>query len=240
MAKKNKKNDVSVAEAVKISHRKANIAVIIVAAITALLLIAIAVMCSVRVDPLDGIKTPDANKSERYELYDLDSSSPLMTTSKAQSKIRAALGTMDFSVMNAVLQWNWDYSYNFARNSKGNKITMSASEINDKTATETEYMVEYVYTDAVVNGELNKSLAQKLTVDGETVYFDRVKVLIGNTDNSVGEIYLYPYIYEYATNRVADDGVRYESYKITPVKVRANTTEAYNALKNIVTEIKNG
>lgn len=240
MAKKNKKNDVSVAEAVKTSHRRANIAVIIVAAITALLLIAIAVMCSVRVDPLDGLKTPDAKKSERYELYDLDTSAPLMTTSKAQSKIRAALSQMDFSVMNAVLQLNWDYSYNFARNSEGKKITLSASEINEKTSTDKEYMVEYVYADAVVNGELNKSLAQKLTVDGETIYFDRVKVLIGNTDGNVGEIYLYPYVYEYATNRVADDGARYESYKITPVKVRANTTDAYKALANLVTEIKNG
>ncbi|MDE7405664.1 MAG: hypothetical protein K2M89_02170 [Clostridiales bacterium] len=240
MAKKNKKNDVSVAEAVKTSHRRANIAVIIVAAITALLLIAIAVMCSVRVDPLDGLKTPDSNKSERYELYDLDTSAPLMTTSKAQSKIRAALGTMDFSVMNAVLQWNWDYSYNFARNSEGKKITLTASEINEKTATAKEYMIEYVYADAVVNGELNKSLAHKLEVDGETIYFDRVKVLIGNTDNSVGEIYLYPYVYEYATNQAAEDGVRYQSYKITPVKVRANTTEAYKALAKLVTEIKNG
>ncbi|MDE6618822.1 MAG: hypothetical protein K2K13_07385 [Clostridiales bacterium] len=240
MAKKNKKNDVSVAEAVKASHKKANIAVIIVAAITALLLIAIAVMCSVRVDPLDGLKTPDANKSERYELYDLDSSAPLFTTSSAQSKIRTALGKMDFSVMNAVLQWNWDYSYNFARNSEGKKITLASADINEKTATSTEYMVEYIYADAVVNGELDTTLAQKLTVDGETIYFDRVKVLIGNTDGSVGEIYLYPYIYEYATNRVADDGTRYETYKITPVKVRANTTETYNALKQIVTEANNG
>ncbi|MDE7107782.1 MAG: hypothetical protein K2O39_05605 [Clostridiales bacterium] len=240
MAKKNKKNDVSIAEAVKTSHRRANIAVIIVAAITALLLIAIAVMCSVRVDPLDGLKAPDAKKSERYELYDLDSSDRLVPTSKAQSKIRTALGQMDFSVMNAVLQWNWDYSYNFARNSEGKKITMSASEINEKTSTSNEYMVEYVYADSVVNGELDKSLAQKLTVDGETIYFDRVKVLIGDTDNAVGEIYLYPYIYEYATNQAAEDGVRYQSYKITPVKVRANTTETFNALKNIVTEIKNG
>ena len=65
-------------------------------------------------------------------------------------------------------------------------------------------------------------------------------MLIGNTDSNVGEIYLYPYVYEYATNRVADDGARYETYKITPVKVRANTTDAYTALKNVITEIKNG
>lgn len=238
--KKNKKNDVSVAEAVKASRKKANIAVIIIAAVTALILITIAVMCGVRVDPLDGVKTPDLNKSdEYYELYDLDSNAPLTTTKATQSKIRTALGTMDFSVMNAVLQWNWDYSYNFVRNKDDKKITMSASEIIDKKSSADAYMVEYVYKNATVNGELKKSLAQKLTVDGETIYFDRVKVLIGNTENSVGEIYLYPYVYEFATNRVAEDGLQFEKYSITPVKVRANTTEAYKALGNIIAELDN-
>ncbi|MCH5155930.1 MAG: hypothetical protein J1F69_04915 [Clostridiales bacterium] len=240
MAKKNQKNEVSVTEAVQTSHRKANIAVIIIAAVTALILIAIAVMCAVRVDPLDGIKAPDSKKSEHYELYDLGSSTPLEMTSSTQSKIRTALGNMDFSIMNAVLQGNWDYSYNFVRNSSDKKITLTADEIKDKTATEKEYMVEFVYVNSVVDGTLKKSLAQKIEVDGETVYFDRLKVLIGNTDNSVGEIYMYPYIYEYATNKVAEDGVRYEKYRITPVKVRANTTETYKALAKIVAEVKNG
>ena len=240
MANKNTISEVSAEEPVKVSHRKANIAVIIVAAITALILIAIAVMCTVRVDPLDKIVAPDPKKSEQYNLYDLDSSTPLVTNSSAQSKIRTALSTMDFSVMNAVLQWNWDYSYNFVRNSDDKKITMSAEEVKNKFATASQYMVEYVYVSSVVNGELNKSLAHKIEVDGETVYFDRLKVLIGNTENSVGEIYMYPYIYEYATNMAAEDGLRYETYKITPVKVRANTTEAYAALGKIVTEIKNG
>ncbi|MDE7164259.1 MAG: hypothetical protein K2O04_02395 [Clostridiales bacterium] len=240
MAKKNKKNDMSVAEAVKASHRKANIAVIIVAAVTALIIAAIAVMCAVRVDPLDGINAPDSKKSEHYDLYDLDSTSPLTLNPAAQSKIRTALGGMDFSVMNAVLQWNWDYSYNFVRNGNGDKIKLTSDEINDKKSSTDEYMIECIYTGAVVDGELNKSLAQKIEVDGETVYFDRLKVLIGNTQNNVGEIYLYPYIYEYATNRAAEDGVRYEEYRVTPVKVRANTTETFQALATIVTEINNG
>lgn len=239
MAKKNKKNDISVSEAVKASHKKANIAVAIIAGVTALILITIAVLCTVRVDPLDGVKAPNLNKSEYYELYDLDSNAPLTTTKATQSKIRTALDTMDFSVMNALLQWNWDYTYNFVRNSDDKKITMSASEIIDTTSTADAYMVEYVYVNAMVDGKLNKSLAQKLTVDGETIYFDRLKVLIGNTQNSVGEIYLYPYVYDLATNRVADEGKQFESYKINPVKVRANTTEAYKSLGKIVTELNN-
>lgn len=240
MAKKNKKNDVTVAEPAKVSHRKANIAVIIISAVTALIIIAIAVLCTVRVDPLDGIKVPNKNKTEYYELYDLNGVSPLEKSNTAHSKISAALDKMDFSVMNALLQWNWDYSYNFVRNSKGKKITLTADDIADKKPSSSEYMVECVYNNAVEDGKLNKSIAQKLEVDGETIYFDRLKLLIGDTENSVGEIYLYPYIYEFATNKAADDGVQYDTYKITPVKVRANTTETYKALKKIVTEIKNG
>lgn len=238
MAKKNKKNRVSVEEAVKASHRRANIAVIIVAVITALILITIAVFCAVRVDPLDGIAAPDESKSECYYLYDRDSSTPLVTTKSAQSKIRTALGSMDFSVMSAVQQWNWDYSYNFVRNSSDNKISLTADDVIDKTPSSNEYMVEYAYTGCVVGGELDKSLAKKLTVDGETIYFDRLKVIISDTKNGVGEIYLYPYVYAYVQNNAAEGGERREAYRMTPVKVRANTTEAYAALGKIVEELK--
>lgn len=239
MAKKNKKSEVSVDEAVKASRRRANIAVIIVASITALILIAIAVMCAVKVDPLDGINTPDSDKSEHFVLYDLDSTSSVTLNTSAQSKIRTALEKMDFSVMSAVLQWKWDYSYNFVRNSDGDKITMTASEITDKASSASEYMIECVYTNAVVNGQLDESKAQSLNVDGETIYFDRLKVLVGDSQNSVGEIYLYPYLYDYATNKAAEDGTRYETYKVSPVKVRAYTTETFAALAEIVTEMKN-
>lgn len=238
---KNKKNEKTVvAEAVRSSRKRANIAVAIVAGIAALILIAVAVCAAVRVDPMDGIAKLDESKMEHYELYDLNGTDSLMTTKTTQSKIRTALGKMHFSVMNAILQWNWDYSYNFSRNSKGNKIKLTAEEVTAKKATDAEYMVELVYTNATVNGELDKSIAKKLEVDGETVYFDRLKILIGDTDNGVGEIYMYPYIYDYANNKAADDGIRYETYRVTPVKVRANTTETYAALGKIITELNNG
>ena len=198
-----KKKERSVSEAIQASNKKANIIVVIIVAITALILIAIAVMCSVRVDPLDGIAKPDEKKNECYELYDVNGTAPLVSTAAAQSKIRTALDGMDFSIMNAVLQWNWDYSYNFVRNSSDKKITMTAEEVKNKLPTDSEYMVEYVYENATVNGTLDKSKAHSIKVDGETVYFDRLKVVIGNTNDSVGEIYLYPYVYELATNKVA-------------------------------------
>lgn len=227
-------SNIQVSQAAVKSHRRANIAVAIVASIAALIIIAIIVMSTVRVDPIDKLDKP--NKSgEHYDLYDLGSSAVLPTNDSAQSKIRSALGSMDFSIMNAVLQWNWDYSYNFVRNKSGKKIEMSASQIDEIAATATQYMVEYVYTPAViVNGEIDLKSVRSLTVDGEKIYFDRVKMLIGDTDGSVGEIYMYPYIYDRVHNRVADDGMTYATYKITAVKVRANTTSAFAALGDLV------
>lgn len=237
---KNNKNKRSVDEAVRASHRKANIVVGVVVGVTVLILIAIAVLCLVRVDPMDGIAAPDAAKGEYYDLYDLDSEDRMRTDAKTQSKIRTALGNMQFSVMNAILQWNWDYSYNFVRNGSGGKIKMSADEVTELHASSNAYMVEYVYADATENGELVKSKARSLEVDGETIYFDRLKVLIGNTDDSVGEIYMYPYVYELATNKAADGGITQKKYNITPIKVRANTTETYKALENIIAELNRG
>lgn len=234
-----KTNKRSVGDAVAASHKKANIIVGIVAGITLLLLITVIVLCTVTVTPLDGLKSPEESKNEYYALYDLNATESLPNNSQTQSKIRTALDDMKFTVMNAVLQWNWDYSYNFVKNSSGKKITMTSDEVVNKSATSSEYMVEIVYSPAVIDGELVTSEAQSLSVDGEIVYFDRIKILIGNTNNDVGEIYLYPYLYERATNKVAGDGVPYETYRITPIKVRANTTNTYAALARLVTSIKN-
>ena len=105
MAKNKKEN------AVVKSNKTANIIVGIVLGIAALIIVAVIVMCAVRVDPLDKIAVPQASAAqndERIELFDLNSDKPLETNDAAQSRIRAALDVMDFSVMSAVLQWNWD------------------------------------------------------------------------------------------------------------------------------------
>ncbi len=237
---KNKKNNRSIDEAVTASRKKANIIVGVVAGIALLFIIAIIVLCTVSVDPLDKVAAPNESKGERYDFYDVGSSSVMPNSPATQSKIRTALGDMDFSVMNAILQWNWDYSYNFVRNSKGNKITMTGDEVRAKIGSSEEYMVEMVYENCVVNGALDKSKAKSLEVDGETIYFDRLKVLIGNTNGSVGEIYMYPYVYELATNKIAEEGLRYQKYKVAGIKVRANTTDTYEALKKLATSINNG
>lgn len=225
---------------VESSRRTANIIAIIVVAIAALFLVAIGVLCIVRVDPLDKLDKPDANNAaEYYDFYNLGTSEPMSSNEAVQSKLRNIMDSMDFNVMNAILQWHWDYSYNFVRDKDGAKTEWGAAQVQLIRAATDAYMVEVVYKNAEYDekGELIKSSAHSLEVDGETIYFDRVKVVIVDTDNSVGLLTLYPYLYDRVHNQAADGGLPYATYKMTPVTVRANTTDAFDALGELATEI---
>lgn len=211
--------------------KKANIAVIIVVSVAALIIIAIAVMSAVHVDPVRELDQPT-----RYALYDKDSNSVEPTNGEAESKIKIAMNDMKFSVMSAVLQWTWDYSYSFKRNKNGDKIEETAAAIKNNTVRRSgEYLVEFVYEPIpVVGEELDYSKAHKLVIDGETVYFDRLKVFIGNTDGTVGTISIYPYIYARIDNESDIDGIASDTYKVTGINVRADTSRAYAALGDVV------
>ncbi len=210
------------------AHRKANIAVIIVVSIAALILIAIAVLCSVKVDPMRDINAP-----EWYEFYDRGKTEREASDEARQSKIKAALGDMKFSVMNGILQGHWDYSYNFKRNSSKEKIELSAEEVKAVSSNANEFMIELVYKPVAIddNGNIDYSTAQSLEVDDETVYFDRLKILIGDTAGKVGTISLYPYIDARIDRTQTDnENLSSETYKVTGINVRADTTNAYAAL----------
>ena len=216
------------------THRKANIAVIVVVSIAVLILVAVAVLSAGRIDPTDKLGTP-----ERYDFYDLDSTRATSTNKETQSKLDIAMGDMRFSIMSAMLQWKWDYSYNFKRNADGEKVKLSAVDVKNVTATSTEYMVEFVYPRVdVIDDKLDYDSAQSITVDGEKVYFDRVKVLIGNSNGEVGTISLYPYLSARIDNASDIDGIASDTYEITGINVRANTTSAFAALKDLATELK--
>ncbi|MCH5161025.1 MAG: hypothetical protein J1G04_03240 [Clostridiales bacterium] len=210
------------------THRRANIAVIIVVSIAAFILIAIAVLCSVKVNP-----TRDISEPIRYEFYDRGKTEREGMDQTRQSKIKAALGDMKFSVMNGILQGHWDFSYNFKRNAAKEKIELSASDVKAVASDADKFMIEFVYNPVKIgaDGNIDYSTAQSIKVDGETVYFDRLKVLIGNTDGRVGEIELYPYIDARIDRTQTDnENLSSETYFVTGINVRADTTKAYAAL----------
>lgn len=211
------------------SHRAANIAVIIVASVAALILIAVAVLSAVKSNPMKGVEKP-----EYYEFYNRGDTSRAPTNSTAKSNISVAMDGMDFTVMSAILQWHWDLSYNFKRNADDEKVEISADEVKAVTSSATAYMVEYVYkTLPVKDGAIDLTDAQKLEVDGETVYFDRLKVVIGDTEGKVGTISLYPYIYARVHSDSDLDELSPDGYKVTGINVRANTTKAFAALGDV-------
>lgn len=215
-------------------HRVANIIVVAVVSLAALILIAIGVLCAVDIDP-----THDMEKPSYYNLYDLNSEERISSNTEVQSRIGVAVGDMKFSVMSAILQSHWNYSYQFKRNSSGERIELSASDIAHIGATSDEYMVELVYpTVGIKDGEIDYASAKSIKVDGETVYFDRVKMLIGNTDGKVGTISLYPYLSVRLDNQSDIPEIASDSYTITGVNIRANTSSAYNALKSLIADMK--
>lgn len=225
----NKSENVTVSR----SHRGANIAVIIVASIAALILIAIAILCGVRSNPMSDVEKP-----EYYEFYNRGDSSRAPTNSTTKSNIAVAMDSMDYTVMSAILQWHWDLSYNFKRNAEDKKVEISAEEVIAVTSSSKEYMVEYVYkTLPIVNGEIDYTDAQSIEVDGETVYFDRLKVLIGNTEGKVGTISIYPYVYARVHSGSDIDGLSPDDYKVTGINVRANTTKAFAALGDVAASL---
>lgn len=210
-------------------HRRANIAVIAVASVAAAILIAIAVLCLVRVNPMRKLAEP-----EYYVLYNVNDSKPAPTNNEAQSKISVALEDMDFTVMSAILQGHWNLTYNFKRNDEKEKFEITAKAVDEIKGTGTEFMVELVYPSAkFVNGVLDESSAQSLKVDGEVVYFDRLKVLIGDTAGKVGTISLYPYLYERVHNTSDLETLSPDTYTVTGINVRADSYMAFVSLKEL-------
>ena len=226
MAKSNKSSN-SVTVTNTASRRAANIVMFVVIGLAALILIAVAVLSAVRIDPIEKIGKP-----ARYDFYDAGGeSSTISVSGDDASALRVALDKMDFSIMSAILQGHWDYSYNFILDAEGEKDEILGAQAFLKTPGENEYMVEFVYDDVKNDrGTLDMSTAQSIEVDGETVYFDRLKVIIGNTDGKIGTITMWPYIDARTVNTSTDDEFSAVTYYVTGITVRADTTETYAAL----------
>lgn len=211
------------------SRRVANIIVITVVSVAVLILITIAVLCSVRIDPLDKLDRPT-----EYKFYNTGNTNVQPTDDETQSKLNAAVNDLDFSIMSAILQGHWNYSYKFKRNTDGDRIEYAPSDIEGISSTSSAYMIEYVYdTLKVKDGAIDYSNAKSIKVEGETIYFDRLKVVIEDTAGKVGMISLYPYVYARMNNESDIEGISSETYKTVGINVRADTTSAYSALKDI-------
>lgn len=218
------------------ADRVANIVVIVVAALALLVLVAVIVLSSVKINPGDKLEKP-----KYYALYNLGETNAVGSNPAVENEIKAALDGMDFSIMSAILEGHWNYSLTFKRSSSDEKIEIGASEVKAISSSSSEYMIELVYDTAKVNENgVDYKTAHCLEVEGEKVYFDRIKVLIGDTNGTVGTISLYPYLTARIENQSDLESLSPDTYKVTGLNIRANTSNTYAALRDLVSKIKTG
>lgn len=217
---------------------KISIGVSITVAVAAIIIILVAVCGIVTINPMRDFKNP-----EYTEVYNMSATSQTVMTDENRNLIVSALGNQTkYSVMQAVLEWKWDYGYTFKKTTDPDdedkiiKDEYTSSEVEAVAATETEYMIVYHYPTAkIVDGQLDNSTLQSIKVEGETVYFDTVKILVPNTNNNVGRITLVPYISARIGNLVVDnDELSSEFYFVTPITIRADTTAAVEVISGIL------
>lgn len=217
---------------------KISIGVSITVALAAIVIILVAVCGIVTINPMSDFDEPDY-----IEVHNLSATGQSGMTDSDRNLIVSAMQNQNkYSIMQAVLEWKWDYGYKFKKvtdpddDDKLIKDEYTSAEVLAVSASETEYMIVYHYTPAkIVDGALDTSALKTITVEGENVQFDTVKILISNTDNNVGKITLIPYISARVGNLVTDnDELSSEFYFVTPITIRANTTAAIEIISNIL------
>ncbi len=201
--------------------------VIIIASVIAVLAIAVLVLCLVKIKPVstavDGYSRAVVYSSDvqRIEL-EADNNADL------KKDLDKALDGSYYSVMQGILEGKVSGEPKFKTEvldgaSEETKVQLNSDQIVSATA-EGKYKVEFVYATAKV-----------IEVEGEEVKFDRAILFIGNSDNEIGEVEAIFYLDANVGNELpGDDENASENYTVSPVVLRARTTNLYNAIKNII------
>lgn len=202
--------------------------VIIVASVVVALAVAVLVLCLVKVQPVakcfDGYQRAIVYSSsvQRIEL-EADNNADL------KADLDDALDTTFYSVMQGILEGKVSGAPAFKTELKDGaneetKVELSASEIESVTAGTNQYKLEFVY-----------ATEQTIEVEGETVRFDRAIVLVGDSNNEIGELEVVFYLDANVGNELpGEEENASENYVVTPVLLRARTTKLHTAIKNII------
>ena len=202
--------------------------VIIIASVVAVIAIAVLVLCLVKVKPVekavDGYTRAIVYSSDvqRIELEDGNNDD-------LKKDLDEAIDSTFYSVMQGILEGKASGKPAFKTElldgaNDETKVELAGNDIVGVTAGEGQYKVEFVYATAKV-----------IEVEGEEVKFDRAIVLLGDSDNEIGEVEVVFYLDANVGNeRPGDDADASENYKVTPVILRARTTKLYNAVKDII------
>ena len=190
--------------------------IIIVAAIIIALGTTILVLSLIQNKPLEE----SLAGYSRVDIYDLGSSQvePELSTEK-QETFKTALGTTSYSVMQGLLEGKPGAELLFKVDSNDEKIETEGSAIKTISATSVAYKLEFVYS-------ANKTI----TVEGETIEYNRAVVMIYDTINEIKSLEVIFYDYDKVDNENEDD----EDYKVNTVLIRAKTTDFFNAIAELI------
>ncbi|MCI9030990.1 MAG: hypothetical protein HFK09_00500 [Clostridia bacterium] len=159
--------------------------IIIMSSVAALIVIAIIVLSVVTVNPLLGI----VGGYNDVTVYKTEATTPYPNTEVTVEKLKEGVEDTRFSVMHAILEGRWVYSPKFKTEQDKDgetvraKLTVTATK--NLTADASNYMMLFSFDEK-----------KSVKVEGETVEFDRVKVLVYDTVGEIERIVVYPYIQE--------------------------------------------
>lgn len=196
-------------------------AVIIVGSVLLALAIAIVILCAVRTRPADAL-----TGYSRAEVYGFGATDRIEVDA-SKSELFAAIGkgidSCSFSVMQGILEGKAGGGRKFKTDADGARVELASTEIASVASTGDRYKLVLVYPQP-----------KTVTVENETIEFDRAIVLVGDSENEIRTLEVVFYLDARIDNQAADENLSSEYYSVSPVIIRARTTKLFNALADVV------
>ena len=187
------------------------------------LVIAIIVLCSVSISPMKSFMDYDKINVTASEIgYPLPNEG---LKSQFGKKVDKNLNNK-YSVMHAMLEFVYKYGPEFitVKNSDGKtvvkEVTITEAQ-NAVTATSDSYKIELKYDET-----------KTFEVEGKKIKYDTLLMNVKNTESELRWVTVYIYESKYDGTQ----NVESEEYRVTPFRIRMNTTPIYRALGEIVVD----
>lgn len=205
--------------------KQVKIPLIVTSSVVGAILVAVIVLCCITIKPLQEFRDYDW-----VEVYTQDGEIPSGALGETyKDTLNKNLDKTNFSVMRATLELAGSYGPKFVttEDEDGNvvhkELTIAAAR-NEAAATDSSYKLEFCF-----------EKERTLTVEKETIAFDRAMMNVHTTDGELKWVTLYLY-------RSAMDGVvgyyEAEEYRVTPIRMRMNTSPLYIALGEIAADYR--
>ena len=144
------------------------------------------------------------------------------------NKIIEGLKDSDFSVLHSWLEFKGTSKMSLKKDSDGNPTTVSATRIRNYAAFENEYIVRLYF-----------AKAEKITVDGKEIVYDRVMLRLKESNGEIADVECVPYldanVYNDSVSDEYDDNgnIGSENYSAYVLNVRMVTSSVMSAIRKI-------